>query len=442
MRVSWSFVCLLAVTILSWSGLASVVLADEAPDFAGTTLTGDWRGTRTQAWQDGLQLEAGLRLDSLRSRGEGFDRTRTVSHLDVRFRADLERLLGWQDTVAYLNVLDDRGAGPSRDVGNLMGVTSIEVPVPTTRIFQAWGQKGFFDDRFSLLAGIYPIDSEFFVMESATALLQPIYGTPADLVLTNTPSIFNNAALGLRGKWYSSDRTVYAMGALLDGVPNDPRRPKASAVKLSGKDGVFVIAELGWMPLEQTHAFDFEPTDPAQVRRPPAVAIHEKYGGTAKYAVGLWRYGRMRPDLVDIDAAGEPRQRRSHGGYLLAERTLFGLPGDPLRNLTAFARYTFADPDTIAIDRSWNVGFRWRGPLAQRPQDSITVAWTRGQLADKYRSTLGHPADSERMLEMTWRVELSPWLAIQPDYQVIRNARGESGARPVRVLGARFDLVF
>ncbi len=244
------------------------VRADDVPDFSATTLTGDWDGARSRAWQQGVQLEAAWRLDSLRSRGEGFDRTRSVSNLDVRFRADLERLFGMTDTVAYLNVLDDRGAGPGRDVRNLIGVTSVEVPVPTTRIFQAWVQKGFFDDHVSVLAGIYPIDTEFFVMDSATALLQPIYGTPADLVLTDTPSIFNNAAFGVRGKWYSPDRTLYAMAALLDGVPNDPSRPKATAIKLSGRDGAFAIAELGWMPLEETHAFDFEPTDPAAARRP------------------------------------------------------------------------------------------------------------------------------------------------------------------------------
>ncbi len=172
------------------------------------------------------------------------------------------------------------------------------------------------------------------------------------------------------------------------------------------------------------------------------MTLHEKYGGTAKYAVGLWGYSRKKPDLTEVDASGDPRQRRSHGGYLLAERTLFGLPSDPLRNLTAFARYTFADPNTIAIDRSWNIGVKWRGPFADRPQDSVTLAWTRGQLADKYRQTLDTPARSEQMMELAWRFEVSPWLAIQPDYQYIRHRGGDATAKPVRVLGARFDLVF
>ena len=122
-------------------------------------------------------------------------------------------------------MIDDRGNGSNAHAGSLMGISNIEVPVPTARVFHAWVQKGFFDDRLSLLAGIYPIDSEFFTMESAANLLHPAYGTSADLALTNTPSIFNNAAFGLRGKLLSDDRTLYAMGAVLDGVPNDPKHP-------------------------------------------------------------------------------------------------------------------------------------------------------------------------------------------------------------------------
>ncbi|MBK8523398.1 MAG: carbohydrate porin [Betaproteobacteria bacterium] len=113
-----------------------------------------------------------------------------------------------------------------------------------------------------------------------------------------------------------------------------------------------------------------------------------------------------------------------------------------MRNLTAFARYTFADPDTIAIERSWNVGFKWRGPLAARPQDAIALGWTRGRLANKYRQQLVDPARAEEALELSWRVEVSPWLAIQPDIQRIRNPGGNASASTVHIVGARFEIVF
>ncbi len=320
-----------AACVLSLAAAPAVVLADAVPDFAAVTLSGDWGGARTAAWENGVHLEAAFRVDVLQGRKGDSSATNSVRHSDFKLRADLERLYGWKDAIAYFNVIDDRGNGFNNFAGSLMGVSNIEVPVPTTRIFNAWVQKGFFDDRFSLLAGIYPIDSEFFTMESAATLLHPAYGTSADLALTNAPSIFNNAAFGLRGKWYSDDRTVYAMGALMDGVPNDPKHPKRTTVKLSGTDGAFAIAELGWMPQESRHAFDFHPTDPADIRHAPEIEAHEKYEGYAKLAAGVWGYSRKRDDLVAVDAAGDPLRRRSHGAYVLGERTLFGLPGEPLR---------------------------------------------------------------------------------------------------------------
>lgn len=420
--------------------LSQPAIADEVPDFATSTLTGDWGGARSAAWENGYQLEAGLKWDGLHGRNKDRSATRGVTHVDLKLRTDLEKVFGWQDAIAYLNVIDDRGSGSNGHAGSLMGVSNIEVPAATTRLFHAWVQKGFFEDRFSVLAGIYPIDSEFFTMDSASMLLHPAYGTPADLALTNAPSVFNNAAFGLRAKWYSPDRTVYGMGALMDGVPNDPAHPRRTAVKFG--NGSFAIAELGWMPLEKYNAFDFEPTDAADVRQSPAVAIHEKYSGISKYAIGFWGYSRKQPDLLDVDAAGAPLKRRSQGGYVLAERTLFALPSDHLRNLTAFARYTFADPDTIAIDRSWNLGFKWRGPLASRPQDAVAIGWTRGRLSSKYRQQLGDAAKAEEALELTWRVEVSPWLAIQPDVQRIRHPGGSAGASAVTIVGARVDIVF
>ena len=156
-----------------------------------------------------------------------------LSDVDVRVKADLEKLVGWSGTTAYLNILDDRGdAFNALYAGTLMGVSNIEVAVPSTRVFQAWIQQNFFDDQFSLLAGLYPIDSEFFVMESAALLIHPTFGTPGDLAMTHVPAVFNNSALGLRAKWLAGDRTLYGMAAVLDGVAGDPANPQRNSVKL------------------------------------------------------------------------------------------------------------------------------------------------------------------------------------------------------------------
>lgn len=423
----------------------SVHAAETAPDYAANTLSGDWSGARSELWQRGVALEAGLRFDSLRNRGGATDGGHTLSHLELKLRADLERLLGWTHAIAYFNIDTDAGSGiNARHTGSLMGVSNIEVPLPTTRLFHAWLQKGFLDDRLSLLVGIYPIDAEFFAMDSAATLLHPAYGTPADLALTNTPSVFNNAAFGIRAKWLAENRERYAMVALMDGIPNDPARPKATAVRFAKGDGAFVIGEIGWMPLEFGHLF--EPVDPSNVRQTPELVAHEKYGGISKYAIGFWHYGNRVADQLDVDADGNPLQRRSQGGYLLAERSLFSLGGDAGRDVTAFGRYAFSSGHSTAIDRMWNIGLRIRGPLAARPDDSIALGWIRSRLAPKWRAAQAAAGTAtvaaEEAFEITWRAAVTPWLALQPNLQHVRHPGGAATARNATLIGARIEITF
>lgn len=429
------FAQILAATIALFATVP-LAAADAAPDYAGTTLSGDWNGARGNAWHAGWAWGATLKVDTLSSWGGTAPGSRSMSHLELRLKADLARIAGREGATAYVQVLDNRGAGiNARQTGSVMGVSNIEVPVPTTRVFHAWLQQNFLDDRFSLLAGLYPIDSEFFAMDSASLLLHPAFGAPADLALTRGPSIFNNSAFGIRASWQSADRETYAMGALMDGIPNDPARPKAAAIRFARGDGAFVIAELGWTPQqarripEATEESDRAPDGPD--------------GSIGKYAIGFWRYGNRVPDQLDVDANNEPLQRRSLGAYLLAERTLASL-GDAGRDLTAFARHSVSDGHSTAIDRMWNLGLRLRGPLAGRPEDALVIGWTRGRLAPKWRAVQAAsgalPTGREDVLEITWRAAPTPWLALQPVLQSIGHPGGAGTTPRATVFGLRVEI--
>jgi porin len=433
----------LAIGLLAAFSLPAVAQTEETPDYANMSLSGDWGGERSAAWRAGWAWDATLKIDALRHRGGATAGGGIMSNLDLRLKADLAKTAGWAGATAYLHVLDNRGASiNARHTSSLMGVSNIEVPVPTTTIFHAWLQQNFFDDQFSLLAGLYPIDSEFFVVESASLLIHPAFGALADLALTHGPSIFNHSSFGLRAKWLSADRTLYAMGALLDGFPaSDPAHPTFTPNRFASGHGAFAIAEMGWLPEERGHVF--EPTEPVNILQTPALVGHEKYTGTSKYAFGLWRYGNRVPDQFDVDADGDPLQSRSQGAYLLAERTLFDL-GAAGRDFTAFARYSTSDGDSTALDKMWNIGARLRGPIASRPHDALVVGWTRSHLAPKYRAAQAaagaDTADSEEMLEITWRMALTPWFALQPVVQAIRHPGGAAGAPRATILGARIEI--
>lgn len=439
-----SFFTLAAALSLAWTGPCPAG-EGEAPNHAEDTLTGDWNGLRSAWHTQGIAFEAGLKIDQMRNLRGGIDKGGTsMSNLDLKLRADLERLWGWSGATAYVHVLDNRGSGiNARHIRSLMGVTNVEVPVPTTRIFHAWLQQRFMDDQWSLLAGLYPVDSEFSVMESAGVFLHPAYGPSADFSLTRGPSIFNNSAFGLRLKWQSPDKTLYALGAILDGIPGDPNHPKGTHIRFAKGDGSFVITEIGWTPIEQGHLF--HPADPARVSHTPALKEHEKYTGHSKYAAGLWRYSNNVDDQYAIDAFGNPEKRLSWGAYLLAERTLWSIDGEPGRNVTGFMRHAFTDGDSTPIRAQTNLGLNIRAPIASRADDVLGLAWTQGRLAAKYRAAQWRDngistTSGEVALELTYRAALAPWLAAQPSLQRIRHPGGDAAVKNATVAGFRLEV--
>jgi porin len=406
------------IAILSGLALTSPAFAtdDAGPNFAEDTLTGDWGGTRSAAAKRGFIFEGLARVDALRNRGAIRNGSRHVTHLDLKLKMDLEKAAGWNGGSAMVNVLSNGSWGPNAQlVGAQMGVTNIEVNSPTTtRLFQAWLQQSLFDDRLAFLAGLYPIDSEFFTVDSAGVFIGPQYGTPADLAQTRTPSIFNNSAFGLRAKW-NVTKTVYAMGAVLDGIPNDPARPRATAIRFAKGDGSFSIGELGWLP----------------------EAENDKFKGHAKAAIGVWGYSAKVNDQLD-----NALRRHQGGGYVLGERTLARLGGSEERFLSGFARYTWTDGDSTAVKNSLNLGLHARGPVASRPDDVVGFAWTRAGMAQKWRDVQTVPGDtktSETALEITYRYAVTPYFAIQPNYQYIRHPGGAS-APNAKLIGVRLDL--
>lgn len=433
----------LAIGLVASVSLPAAAETEETPDYAVMSLSGDWGGERRAAWRAGWAWDAALKIDALRQRGGEIPGGGIMSNLDLRLKADLAKIAKWEGATAYLHVLDNRGASINdHHTGSLMGVSNIEVPLPTTSIFHAWLQQNLFDDQLSLLAGLYPIDSEFFVMESASLLIHPSFGALTDLALTHGPSIFNHSSFGLRAKWLSADRTHYAMGALLDGFPaSDPAHPTLTPTRFTGGHGAFAIAEMGWLPDERGHVF--EPTEPVSILKTPTLVSHEKYSGTSKYAFGLWRYSNRMPDQFEVDANGDPLRSRSQGAYLLAERTLFDL-GVTGRDLTAFARYSTSDGDSTSLDNTWNIGARLRGPIASRPNDALAIGWTTSRLAPKYRAAQtaagADTADSEEMLEITWRAALTPWFAVQPVLQAIQHPGGAASAPRATILGVRIEI--
>jgi porin len=352
------------------------------------------------------------RLDAMQSHGGGRDGSGAMSHLDLSWKGDLGAMWGWDGAQAYLNLIDDRGNTVNASyTGSFLGVSNIEVVRPTHRFLHAWVDQALLDRRLSVLVGLYPVDSEFAVVDAAAALISPACGALPDFGLSRGPSIFNNSSLGMRLKWRTDG--TYAMAAVLDGRPGSPRNPVGTHVRLDRGDGALVLAEAGHV--------DTAGNEPVP---------------RAKYAFGLWRYTSRVPELADTAVDGKPLGRRSAGWYaLVAHRMAEGVDG--------FARYSANDGRTVPLAGALSLGLRWAGPWPGRAGDTLSVAWTRVATADGWRRTqalAGAPATPfEAGLELSYQAQIAPALVLAPTLQFLRHPGASRAAGDARVLGVRLE---
>jgi porin len=336
-------------------------------------------------------------------------RGRFLDNLDLVADVDLERVAGWRGARAHFDLLNNSGSMPNDDAGSLQGVDNIEVPSQRLRLFEAWIEQAW--GASSLRFGLYDLNSEFYANESAGLLIAPAFGIGSEIAATgpNGPSIFPSTSLAARFHT-SADTGLYVRVAALNahaGVLGDP-----DGVDISFDEGALLIAESG----------------------------HEE--GGRKLAFGAWRYTQSQDDIRDLDGLGNPVQRDAQGAYFVYEQPLND--GEGPRAVRAFLRAGLSDGDTTPFAGGWQAGVLVERVFAGRPDSALSFGVNQGVLSDGYRQNqidLGAPMDdSEVQFEITYSDTLTPWLAIQPDLQWVRNPGGDRSIDDALVAGLRVSV--
>lgn len=409
---------LLNSTVMAAVLFAGAAQAEEevCPDWTESALSGDWGGARSGLCDKGVTIELTHKSDVLANTSGGVARGAVVlMNSEAAATLDLEKLAGWDGASAYFQYHVQHGnKSINAYSGSFAGITNIETGTSTGQFFQAWVQKNSDDDSISLLAGLYAIDSEFYVTDVSGLFLQPPYGMAAEMAQTgrNGPPVFPMGALGLRLK-YTGDG-YYAQAAITDGVPGNPNNPHGTQIRLDRGDGSLSVAEFGYTPETEEGQYN-------------------------KTALGLWRYTARAADLVDVDALGNPVQRIDQGFYVLAERTLMAEADNSAQGLSGFARLGFVNKDVYQADWSGSVGLNYQGLFDGRDDDAAGIAVTTSHASGKYRLLTG-AGSSETIVELTYRAQVNGWFAVQPTLQYIRNPNMDPALKDSWVVGARLEV--
>ncbi|MEF8770877.1 hypothetical protein [Candidatus Accumulibacter contiguus] len=117
--------------------------SDDTPNWAESTLTGDWGGKRKRLHAAGVQADLLYTADFLHNSSGGLKSGGTyVGHVDLILQLDGEKLIGWQGGSAYLQLISNGGGRFNLNyLGSLMGADNLEAPVNRTGLFKAWLQQ-------------------------------------------------------------------------------------------------------------------------------------------------------------------------------------------------------------------------------------------------------------------------------------------------------------
>jgi porin len=389
------------LTLLSQSVIPAA-LAEEREALLGT-----WGGAKETLADAGVDVEAILTHELVGNTSGGVKRKAVnLGNLDLTASVDTEKAGLWSNGTIFVYGLANYGEEPSKYIGDTQVTSNIET-YSTAKIYEAWYEHRFLDERLSVLAGLHDYNSEFDSLEYAGGLTHASFGISPDISQVG-PSIFNTTAMAVRIRVQPTD-SVYLSNALYDGIPGDPNNPRGTRIRFESGDGLFWGSEVGVTEGESDGA------------------------GYYKVALGGWLHTAKFEDFN-----GESRDR-NQGLYLIAERSLLREEDDK-QGLGVFFQSGFADASRNQIARYFGGGFAYTGLIDGREQDTVSFGFASAVNSSSFRSANPGLERTETALEANYRANLLPYLAVQPDFQYVINPGTDPELDNAVVVGVRVEV--
>jgi porin len=354
----------------------------------------------------------------------------------LQFTVRLDRLASWRGAQLFIFGLATHGGAPSDQVGDVQGVNNLQAR-PGVRLEEIWLQQNLFEDRLSLLAGRYDLNTEFYRLQSAALFVNSSLGMGPEFAQSGVagPSVFPNTSVGVRVDFKPS-RNVVWRGAVFDGVPVD--RPGGGIHLFAPGDGALLAGEVALLSRPDTGRA------PRDRRFMIGRGAARPYAD--KLAFGVWYYTGRFPDLADTLVTGAPLMHRgSRGAYIIGDHTVWsGRATSPVA-LTAFAQLGVGDSRVNQIGGYFGSGLTLTGPFAGRADDELGLAVAAASMGSHFRRaqpTADEPAPAEITIELTYLAQAISRLSIQPDLQYVIHPGGSRVLSNALVPGLRIALAY
>jgi porin len=361
--------------------------------------------------------------------------------LDLGLKLDLEKAFDWPGASLSTTWLLLSGKNASNDlVGNFLTISN-NAGFNTLRNYEWWFQQNLLNDKISLRLGQIAADTEFVISDSAALFLNGTFGWPAFMYM-NLPEGgpgFPVGTLGLRLavqplQWFRFETAVFQGNVYAQNVNLHGFR-----WRLDSQNGFFFLdeAQFHWNRSAQ------------------------ETGLPGQFKIGAWYHTARFTEPNDSGFV-----RGNYGFYFILDQMLYRKPantrgstlngtnGDRVtagerksdQGLSWFGRIAFEPQDRNFIGFYFDAGVTYKGLVPSRNGDTFGVAFAYARLSSGAQQaeidggSVG--VGAEMALEATYQAQITRWLSIQPDLQVIINPGGNQDLNNSVVIGGRVSITF
>jgi len=402
-------------------------------------LSGDWGGVRERLFASGVDM-FGFYNSILNGNVSGGTHPRHATYVDdafVGFKFDLEKLAGWSGGLFVVSGINRNGDDlTTKYIGSIFS-TQQSVGGQRPFLYQVYLQQKFLEGRLTAKLGRFSASDDFNG--------SPLYGY----------SVNNGIDGDIRNVLFDTRFSAYPFAVWSAVVLYDPT-PELN-VKLGvfqtsddmfenddnglnwgieASDGYTAIAQFGWSP-----QFGKRPVSPMTSDSKTSQPVTMK-GYPGHYWIGF-TYSEW--DLYPRFGGGF--EDRSYGIYLHADQMVYQETPGSDQGLTIFVASGYYPQTEIAIvPFQVNVGLNYQGLFPGRHRDHTMLHFIYGDLSHDYARSVRRPggrlAQSEKVIEVAHRFQLTPWSYFQPDLQYVIDPGGTGDIPNALVIGAQMGFTF
>ena len=402
-------------------------------------LSGDWGGFRDRLFESGVEV-FGFYNSIGNGNVSGGIHPRHATYVDdiwLGFKFDLEKLVGWRGGLFVVSGINRNGDDlTTKYVGSIFS-TQQSVGGQRPFLYQVYLQQKFADNRLTAKLGRFSASDDFNG--------SPLYGYSVN---NGIDGDIRNVLFDTRFSAYPF--AVWAAVLLYDPTPefnakfgifqtaDDMFENDDNGLNwgIESSDGYTAIVQVGWSPQFFKRPIYSTPVD----NKATETVAMKGYPG--HYWIGF-TYSEW--DLYPRFGGGF--EDHSYGFYVHGDQMIYQEAPGSDQGLTVFVASGYYPQTEIAIvPFQVNIGLNYKGLFPCRDRDHTMLHFIYGDLSRDYARSVRKPggrlAESEKVIEVAHRFQLTPWSYFQPDIQYVIDPGGTGDIPNALVIGAQMGFTF